>query len=131
MEVVLKPYLTRRVAVPRCQRLWAVELVQQTQQTPAIQIISDTATISDLPCQVVQCVPGNVILAFHQHLQLQDSHLQMHTSCDNVGIVLCLWGLWGKVIPYLHFFFLSGDQLTHTNSTLRARMSPQWLSELI
>ena len=27
-------------------------------------------------------------------------------------------------------FFFCGDQLTHTNSTLSARISPQWLSEL-
>ena len=27
------------------------------------------------------------------------------------------------------FFFLSGDQLAHTNSTFYARISPQWLSE--
>ena len=27
-------------------------------------------------------------------------------------------------------FFLIGDQLTHTNYTLYAKISPQWLSEL-
>ena len=30
----------------------------------------------------------------------------------------------------LFFFFLSGDSLSHTNSTLLGRISPQWLSEL-
>ena len=35
-------------------------------------------------------------------------------------------------IPRLRFFFffLSGDKLAHTKSTLQARISPQWLSEL-
>ena len=81
-EVVLQPYLTRRVAVARRQRLWAVELAQQTEQTPAVHIVRHAAAVSDLPCQVVQGFPGNIILAFHQHLQLQDGHLQMimHTS---------------------------------------------------
>ena len=42
----------------------------------------------------------------------------------------------GSSIPRLRFFFFfsssffSGDQLAHTNSTLSARMGPQWLSEL-
>ena len=27
------------------------------------------------------------------------------------------------------FFFFSGDQVAHTNSTLKARISPQWLSD--
>ena len=31
---------------------------------------------------------------------------------------------------FVCLFFLSGDQLAHTNSTLYARISPQWLSEL-
>ena len=53
-------------------------------------------------------------------------------------------GLWWKIrqiIPrQLHpiaflfllilFFFLSGDKLAHTNSTLYARIGPRWLSEL-
>ena len=45
----------------------------------------------------------------------------------------CWWGLWGKVwwlIPCPRFFFLSEDQLMHTNSTFQARISPQWLSKL-
>ena len=46
----------------------------------------------------------------------------------------CLWGFLGKVlqlIPCLHFFLWSGDQLTHTNAFfLYARISPQWLCEL-
>ena len=33
--------------------------------------------------------------------------------------------------PASAFIFLSGDQLTYTNSTFfKARISPQWLSEL-
>ena len=49
---------------------------------------------------------------------------------------LHLQGFGGNVwrfIPHLCFFFsffLSGDRLMHTNSTLCARISPKWLSEM-
>ena len=33
-------------------------------------------------------------------------------------------------LPACAFFFFSGDKLAHTNSTLYARISLQWLSEL-
>ena len=50
-----------------------------------------------------------------------------------------LRGFWENVRPFisrLRFFVVvvvvvgSGDQLAHTNFTLQARISPQWLSEL-
>ena len=43
-----------------------------------------------------------------------------------------LGGFWGKARRFptcAFFFFLTGDQLAHTNSTLYARIGPQWLSE--
>ena len=45
------------------------------------------------------------------------------------------WETVWPLIPCLHFFFFffgggSGDQLANTNSTLYARISPQWLSKL-
>ena len=40
--------------------------------------------------------------------------------------------LMNQSLPVLNFFFFffSGDQLAHTNSTPSAKVSPQWLSEL-
>ena len=53
-----------------------------------------------------------------------------------VAFFLPLRGFWENVRPFIprlrvfFFFFLSGDYLAHTNSTLHARISSQWLSEL-
>ena len=40
-----------------------------------------------------------------------------------------IWGE-GLSIPCLRIFLRNGDQLAHTNSTLYARICPQWLGEL-
>ena len=40
-----------------------------------------------------------------------------------------IWKAW-RIIPCLHIFFLSGDQLACINSTLSGRISPQWFSKL-
>ena len=57
-------------------------------------------------------------------------------SCGGGGLILAGEDF-GRMIDhsflaciFLFFSFLSGDQLTRTNSTLYARISPQWLSKL-
>ena len=63
------------------------------------------------------------------------------TMTSNVFVVfVCVCGFFpslqefGWFIPHLCVFFVfyayNGDQLAHINSTLYARISPQWLSEL-
>ena len=45
-------------------------------------------------------------------------------ACEDFG------RMFDNSLPGLRFFFLSGDYLAHTKSTLSARISPQWLTEL-
>ena len=43
-----------------------------------------------------------------------------------------VWGEYSTIHSRLRLFFsffFSGDQVAHTNSTLKARISPQWLSD--
>ena len=66
-------------------------------------------------------------------LQSQEVGQWQPVPGDGIFLAARIWGE-GSVIhskPTLFFFFfLSGDQLAHTNSTLYARIGPQWLSKL-
>ena len=98
-------------------------------------------------CTASRC---SVCLTSHRHsfiniTRLCCRHWHIHTSHIHfAGVVVVLivaFSLHARIFferlddsfsaCSFFFIFLSGDELAHTNSTPEARISPQWLNELI
>ena len=88
-------------------------------QTPILQLPTPTTiTPTQAPHQQVTWLPLLLVLISDAYTVVALSSLaRIFGACLTV-----------HSLPVL-FFFLSGDQITHTNSTFYTRIGPQWLSE--